>query len=407
MEKTYRVTGAIATAKKLLAALVFHLALIAAVSYSAERAPDPYEARVLAVMSAIQSTDLERARELSAAFIHDYPTSRIGAVLLGDAYTGSSSPLAEVAARFNAENSEQIQDFRQELVTRARAVEIMPKAGQTPAAIVDMGDASYVMLGDMENSRLYVYQNVGGTPELVAHYYMAIGSSGAGKQVEGDLRTPIGVYQITHFIADKELPDLYGSGAFPVDYPNVFDKGLKRTGYGIWLHGTPSDRYSRVPYASEGCFVVSNRDFEDIAQYIEPDAHTPVVLSDHVEWVSRPDLTASKDSFMEALKAWELAWESLNVERYAQQYNANKFKFSSTAFSQWIAGRCRAMRSAEFIRLDVSVKGLYAYPGEEDTMLVVFEQVFESDTYQDVSQKQMYWQRDTTGQWRVIYEGDV
>ena len=75
--------------------------------------------------------------------------------------------------------------------------------------------------------------------------------------------------------------------------------------------------------------------------------------------------------------------------------------------SQWIAGRGRVMRSAEFIRLDVSVKGLYAYPGEEDTMLVVFEQVFESDTYQDVSQKQMYWQRDTTGQWRVIYEGDV
>ena len=404
---TYRVSGTIATLKRLLAAVMFHLVLIATAADSAGRTPDPYEARVLAVMSAIQSADLERARELSATLIDDYPTSQIGTVLLGDAYAGSSSPLAELAARFNAENSEQIQVLRQELATRARAVEVMPKPGQTPSAILDMGDAPYVMLGDMENSRLYVYQNVGGAPELIAHHYMTIGLNGVGKQVEGDKRTPVGVYHITRFIDDTELPDLYGSGAFPVDYPNVLDRGRKRTGYGIWLHGTPSDRYSRVPYASDGCFVVSNRDFEDIAQYIEPDAGTPVVLADHIEWVSKTQLRASKDSFMAALKTWEMAWESLDVERYAQQYNADKFQFSNTAFSQWLAGRGRVMRRAEFIQVDVSVKGLYAYPGEEEIMLVVFEQVFESDTYQDVTRKQMYWQRDAAEQWRIIYEGDV
>jgi murein L,D-transpeptidase YafK len=372
-----------------------------------DRGPDPYEARLLSVLSAIQSAELELAHELAIDLVEDYPTSRIGAALLGDIYAGFSAPLSGFGVQLKIDGPEQAQGLYYELLARKSWTNVYWDEGLVPAALLDMGDAPYVMLGDMEHSRLYVYRNEDGYPKLAAHYYMTIGLKGVGKQVEGDQRTPVGVYRVTHFIDDKELPDLYGSGAYPIDYPNVFDKGLKRTGYGIWLHGTPSDQYSRVPYASDGCFVVSNRDFEDLVQYVEPNAGTPVVLSGEVEWVSKKQVVETRDSFMNAFRDWELAWESLDVERYQEIYDAGKFGFSSDAFSKWLVGKQRVMHAAKFIRLDTTVTGLFVYPGEKDTVLVKYVQKFESDTFKDVSQKQMYWQRDNAGKWRIIYEGDA
>jgi murein L,D-transpeptidase YafK len=372
-----------------------------------DRNPDPYEARLLSVLSAIQSAELELAHELAIALVEDYPTSRIGAALLGDIYAGFRSPLSDFGMQLKIDGPEQAQGLHHELLARKSLTDVYPGEDLVPAALLDMGDAPYVILGDMEHSRLYVYRNENGYPKLVAHYYMTIGLKGIGKQVEGDQRTPVGVYSVTHFIDDQELPDLYGSGAYPVDYPNVFDKGLKRTGYGIWLHGTPSDQYSRVPYASDGCFVISNRDFKDLVQYIEADAGTPVVLSAAVEWVSKQQVAASRDSFMRAFQDWEKAWESLDVERYQQLYDADKFGFSSDTFPNWLAGKQRVMQAAEFIHVQASITGLYSYPGEKDTVLVKYAQEFESDTYKDTSYKQMYWQRDKAGEWRIIYEGDA
>ena len=183
--------------------------------------------------------------------------------------------------------------------------------------------------------------------------------------------------------------------------------GVKRTGYGIWLHGTPSDQYSRVPYASDGCFVVSNRDFEDLAKYIDGDVGTPVLLSANVEWVANESVETLKTHFMDSFREWEEAWESLDVERYQQLYNSRKFGFSSIAFEKWLTGKKRVIQTAKYIRVDTAISGLFVYPGEQDTILVKYAQKFESDTFKDNSQKQMYWQRNDVGEWRIIYEGDA
>ncbi|MGA1742070.1 MAG: hypothetical protein ACO4AC_07905 [Pseudohongiellaceae bacterium] len=42
---------------------------------------------------------------------------------------------------------------------------------------------------------------------------VSIGSNGYDKQVEGDKRTPIGIYHFTSFLNDNQLMDYYGLGA--------------------------------------------------------------------------------------------------------------------------------------------------------------------------------------------------
>ena len=54
----------------------------------------------------------------------------------------------------------------------------------------------------------------------------------------------------------------YGTAAFPISYPNEWDRRQGRNGFGIWLHGTPSDTYSRPPRASDGCVVLTNQDIQ-------------------------------------------------------------------------------------------------------------------------------------------------
>ena len=57
---------------------------------------------------------------------------------------------------------------------------------------------------------------------------VSIGKNGTGKLAEGDLKTPIGVYQITSFIDDQKLDDFYGAGAYPMNFPNAWDRLSRR-----------------------------------------------------------------------------------------------------------------------------------------------------------------------------------
>ena len=108
----------------------------------------------------------------------------------------------------------------------------------------------HAVVVDTRRSRLYLYENVDGQPRFVADYYVSHGRLGIEKMREGDKKTPLGVYQVTGFLPPERLTDFYGAGALPINYPNAWDRKQGRKGHGIWLHGTPSDTFSRPPRAS-------------------------------------------------------------------------------------------------------------------------------------------------------------
>ena len=124
--------------------------------------------------------------------------------------------------------------------------------------------------------------------KLKSDFYVTIGKNGTGKYVEGDQKTPIGVYFVTGFIPSEDLPDLYGDGAFPINYPNAWDRSHNRTGYGIWLHGTPSKFYSRAPKDSDGCVIVSNNDLNTLSRFIDV-GETPIVIVDNINWITKDE----------------------------------------------------------------------------------------------------------------------
>ena len=120
----------------------------------------------------------------------------------------------------------------------------------------------------------------------------------------------------------KKLPDFYGSGAFPINYPNEWDKRLGRDGHGIWLHGTPTNTYSRPPRASDGCVVLTNSDLNSVAKHLQVGL-TPVIISDQVQWVSTAEWNAEREDFLRAIEVWRADWESRNSDRFLSHYSPN------------------------------------------------------------------------------------
>ncbi len=97
------------------------------------------------------------------------------------------------------------------------------------------------------------------------------------KYVEGDLKTPEGVYFVTTKIRSKLDFEKYGSGAYVLNYPNPIDKIKQKTGHGIWIHskGLPIEGQR-----TEGCVAVDLDDFAELSEFLP--SGTPVVLAENL-----------------------------------------------------------------------------------------------------------------------------
>ena len=169
---------------------------------------------------------------------------------------------------------------------RARGKLATVAAGTIPSAIVQIAPGTdTVLLVESERSRLWVLTRKGDSVEVVANHYVSVGQQGVGKEREGDRKTPLGLYRISNEIPGTKLIDFYGPFALPLDYPNLLDRSLAKTGSGIWLHGVPSDRYARPPRASDGCVVLANEDLLAIRKYAKP-GRTSVVVVPQTNWLT-------------------------------------------------------------------------------------------------------------------------
>jgi len=367
-----------------------------------------YETAILSIVDSIESGDLNTALTKVDAHLKAFPKSRVGYLLRADILQGMSGDLDDIGSASSLPE-QTVEGLKHQVRLRWRHNHMHSKDRSVhslfPSSLIYMGRHRYVVVADMPEGRLYLYKNNNGSPLLVRDYYMTVGSAGYGKSVEGDNKTPIGVYEINKYIEGKALPDLYGKGAFPVNYPNRYDRFLKRTGYGIWLHGTPSDTYARSPWSSEGCFVLSNDDLLDIGQYLSAKERTPVILSDTIEWLDAAELKQRQEDLLAVLNQWKQDWENLDLDSMLAHYEARNFNFDNGSYQQWKTRKIQINEGKTFVQLGIDIDGLFAYPGEKDMFVVEYKQHYLSNNFSSATNKTQYWKRSDDGKWRIIYEG--
>lgn len=146
-----------------------------------------------------------------------------------------------------------------------------------------------------------------------------VGSKGGPKEKEGDLATPIGVYTLNARLVN--LDQYYGPLAFSTNYPNLYDRLQRRTGYGIWIHGLPLDG-NRKDLNTRGCIAIENDKISNIDTMINYKQSLLITYekNDVVE-VSKEDLSI----LLADLYQWRNAWKENDVEKYLEFYGEDFF----------------------------------------------------------------------------------
>ena len=164
-----------------------------------------------------------------------------------------------------------------------------------------------MVLVEKKAGKAYLVRNRNDRPHVVRRYNrILLGENGGDKIAEGDKRTPEGVYYIQSFIPPGELGDIYGDGAFPLNYPNIVDRIEDRTGYGIWLHGIDEEADDKV--ATKGCVAFNNASLNGLKGRI--DIGTPVVITRDAEFLSPEEYQSRRERFLGRLRGFLRAWET-------------------------------------------------------------------------------------------------
>ena len=387
--------------------------------FSSKAGRDLVEKLLVQSLMQIAQGETKQAMKTVDELIRTTPNFKLAHLIRGDLLSAQGHPLntfGNSTALSTKSSTNEIEGLREEARTRLNYYFSTDNKRQTPNIAVQMNaQQKHLILIDTVKSRLYLYKKSNTGLQHVSDYYVSIGKNGAVKNVEGDKRTPVGLYFASKKLTTP-LSEFYGDGAFPLNYPNELDKHNKKTGHGIWLHGTPTDTYSRPPRASDGCVVLSNPDLNKLMPVLKH-GNVPVIISDNVEWVDSKNASiksAELKSLNNALKNWRSDWVSQNTDQYLSHYS-NNFFYSGGQLSQWANHKRNVQASKPKVTIKVSDISMFSYPNlrktkemnqnaNQEIVVVDFDQYYESPTLKNKMRKRQYWKNENN-QWKIIYEG--
>jgi murein L,D-transpeptidase YafK len=360
------------------------------------------EALLVKTLHAIQSNQLDVALAEVEQVLQAYPNFRLAHLIKGDLLLARSQPLKTMGGATGVP-LDRLADLREEARARLARQQHERPGDRVPRYLVQLQpDQKYAIVVDTSKSTLYVFENQNGSARYLADYYISSGKSGVDKLREGDKKTPLGVYHVTSSMPKEKLADLYGVGAFPINYPNEWDRREGRGGSGIWLHGTPSDTFSRPPQASDGCVVLTNRDLEAIRQRVQIGL-TPVIISSNVEWVQPQAVNGLRQELSGMVEQWRRDWESLNTDKYLTHYSQS-FNAGGQDYKAFSQQKKQVNNGKQWVKVKLEKVSMFLYPGKERLAVVTFDQDYTSSNLANKMRKRQYWIKEGSG-WRIVHEG--
>ena len=364
------------------------------------------ETRLVEALKLISAGHMQAAQEKVEKIVQDYPNFQLAQLVRGDLLVARMRPvnaLGDVPPDLAAANGSALGGLRDESKKRLNALTERPRAGTIPSQFLEISKTTrHAIAVDASRSRLYVFENRPSGLTLVADYYTSVGKAGVSKSSQGDQRTPLGVYYITSHLEAKSLKEFYGSGALPINYPNVLDTRRGKTGGGIWLHGTPPSQFSRAPLATDGCLVMANPDLLRVIQTVEVGS-TPVVIAPQLEWVDPRVIKIASKPFEDTLIAWRNAKADGDLNRLLSFYTAD-FNSYGKSLDQWTSVLKSEISQMRGHSIELKDASYLRWTDSADTMVVTFGEVERGK--RTGWTKRQYWTQQG-GNWKIFFEGTM
>ncbi len=254
-----------------------------------------------------------------------------------------------------------------------------------------------VLLVDKSTQRLYIVNsNQKDSVRLVAEFFASTGKVAGDKVLEGDMKTPEGIYLINGKISGETLPDRYGPLALVLDYPNYIDRLYEHTGSNIWIHGRNEKIVARQ---TNGCISLNNSHILDLLPFIEINT-TRVIIRD-----SLPPLSADKYQTLQAgwkaiLDNWAGAWEQGRLTDYFDYYAPWFQTHTHRNLAEFKQYKKRIEQRYDWKKIELD--NIRVYAGEHEA-LIEFDQQYFCPYFYSRGTKQIYC-INSNPDWRIVRE---
>ena len=221
------------------------------------------------------------------------------------------------------------------------------------------------------------------------------------KKIEGDLKTPVGFYELGRKFNPGD--PYYGPFAFATTYPNLLDKVQGKTGGGIWIHGYPLDGSRLDEFKTRGCIALFNNNLEKFAKVVQ-DKKVFVMTEEKEKIRAKKDQIAS---LLADLFTWKLAWTNSDTNTYLSFYDEQEFKrFDKMKFEQFASMKKSIFSRKEDKKIKFSDINISPYPNlENETMYrISFYEDYYTKNYQFRGDKILYVKIDSKGKMKILAE---
>ena len=364
--------------------------------FSDPRAARSPEERLVAAYAALARGHGRSALAQAEALVRDQPHFSLAQMLKSDLLAARAGLPSAFGAELRLDMSAiEVDDparlaLRDEARQRLAALLDRPPQDRLPSGLLQLAPwIRHAVVVDASRSRLYLFANGPEGPRLVSDTYISVGKAGVAKRIEGDQRTPLGVYWITSALDATRLDDRFGAAALRINYPNAWDRMAGRTGSGLYLHGVPRRTLSRPPLETDGCVAMANDDIAQLLATLDVDA-TPVVIAEQLRWSTPAEIGQAAAEFRPAFEAWDDARQSADDRDLARWYLAYATRPPADAIDT------RPTLDASFV----------AWHGESVPIMVVTTRRAAPAAGADPDVYRQYWVQ-RRGRWRIAFDGQV
>jgi murein L,D-transpeptidase YafK len=270
-----------------------------------------------------------------------------------------------------------------------------------PKGLIRLGSGAYfspyALVVDKKARMLTLWKQEANKLLKVKEFPSDMGKEGGDKTSEGDHKTPEGIYFLQKLMEGPGLTyDLYGVRAYTMDYPNVFDRRLGKSGSGIWLHAIPEKL--TLERGSRGCVVVRNEAITELGKYITLEK-TPILIYESVAYTPAVEHEKTLNETEAWLGRWLQAWKSKNIDDYMKFYS-EKFTGNGMNWTQW--KKHKTGLAQMYNEIDVHLFAPVIFQHEKGWVVRTL-QAYKSDKHEDFGEKTLYLQYEND-QLKIIEE---
>jgi murein L,D-transpeptidase YafK len=191
------------------------------------------------------------------------------------------------------------------------------------------------------------------------------------------------------------LPEIYGYGAFPLNYPNIVDRIYDKTGYGIWIHGT-----GKTPKLNtEGCIALDNKYIKTFKS--KNITGLPVIITENVPFYKRGEYEQYKWGLINYLKQYHDLWQLNDYNNFKNFYHQEFRAGGSQTLKNYLSQKSKLMKLYPYKR--ILYDNVKIYRENDSEVLFDYNQLYCADNILSEGAKKLYLIREDNS-FKIIAE---